>query len=147
MLTSTPPSQYRTGDLVSARPIALPFLVHKGIVVIDPSDNQPCIWHCTPNNHNDQGGSILNHSVTHWLSTRTLTLTANPIHHNLTKEQIEARIQPILSKHFNYLSYNCEHFTSEVLYNKPYSPQVTLWSAILILSSIYLLTPKHKNKS
>jgi hypothetical protein len=116
-----------------------------GIIVME--NGIPYIWHNTPKNHNTQGGSIMKHPLQEWEKTRTIA-TVTPS--TLTREQIETRVAPLMERHFNWITFNCEHFVYQVWTGHPKSPQLTFWTfAILtVTTSAFLMirnNRRHKN--
>jgi len=133
---------FQTGDLITAYVNKMPFLFHKGLVVMD--NGQPYIWHCSPTATNPEGGNVLYQPLAKYLSTRTFIGVKH--HPELSRETIDQKAQSLLTKQFNYITYNCEHFTNQILSGKPYSDQVTLWTTGLITAGIilYLTRKQHK---
>lgn len=55
-------------------------------------------------------------------------------------ETIQQRIRELLGKPYNVLSFNCEHFVSEVQQGRARSPQLALWfGAVLIGGAVALV--------
>lgn len=138
---STMQLSYQTGDIVTAQVHKLPFLNHMGIVVVDPVTGEVTIWHNTPNNHNSLGGSVMKHPLSVWTKTRTITKLE---HSDLTNDYIESQVRTMIEKPFNWIFFNCEHFTYQIWKGKPESPQLVFWGGFTAVVTALLVIGKKK---
>ena len=149
--------QYHTGDIITARVHKLPFLFHMGIIVTGlpvesqvqiyplPPEQEPepvFVWHNTPNNRNSAGGSVLKTLLSDWVKTRTVIRV---VPSNLTKEYIDLTATAFDHRHFNWFTFNCEHFVYLIWTGEPRSPQLAFWSILAgTLAAVCLIRKKNR---
>ena len=126
---------FRTGDIIKARVIKVPFLFHTGIIVTN--DGVVSIWHCTPNGFNEVGGSVRKTPIQDWLKTRILISVERT---NLTRQYIEDISHSLYSRKFSYIFFNCEHFVYLIKDGRERSPQLAGWVAVAAMVAVLYLS-------
>lgn len=113
---------FRTGDFITARVKSLPFILHRGIIVVE--DNCVSVYHNTPMCKNFAGGSIVKENIEEWLKSRDIT-SIEPT--DMTQEYIEEMSLQLADRPFNLLSFNCEQYAFLLKDGYAKSPQLFWW--------------------
>ncbi len=92
----------RTGDIITASIPSLPFIPHKGILVIINGKGK--IYHNTPTLCNVNGGNIVSQPIEDFLKGREI-LNIEPTGFN--SDYINAKTYPLKNKPFDLFSFNC----------------------------------------
>jgi hypothetical protein len=131
--------EYQTGDIIIAKVHGKPYN-HLAIIVI--RNNETVIYHNTPSNINEYGGSIIKDTVENFCKTRTIIKV---IHNNLTADYIENKVMLLKMEKFNLFHFNCEHFVYGLL-GKSNSPQMELLyiASFISVFSIYSFSKKNR---
>lgn len=124
---------FRTGDFVTARVKSLPFILHRGIVVVD--NGCVNIYHNTPMYHNAHGGSLVKENIQEWLKSRDIT---SIVPTSLTQDTIETTANNLSNRKFNLFTFNCEQFAFLLKDGKPRSPQLIGWGIALSVLGYFL---------
>ncbi|MEI7505097.1 MAG: hypothetical protein WCJ61_17620 [Paludibacter sp.] len=111
--------EYQTGDIITAKVHGKPYN-HVAIIVVRNAET--FIYHNTPANLNEFGGSIIKDTVENFTKTRTINKV---VHTALTADFIESQVLEMKTKKFNLIHFNCEHFVYGLTGNA-HSPQMQL---------------------
>ncbi len=123
---------FRTGDFITARVKSLPFLYHRGLIVVE--DTCVYIYHNTPMYKNFAGGNVIKENVADWLKSRDIT-SVEPT--NITKEYIEEMSLLLAPRSFNLFSFNCEQYAFLIKDGYSKSPQLFWWGIALTSFVVY----------
>lgn len=126
----------KTGTLIKGRIKKLPFIYHYGFIIESPDGL--LVAHNTPNKTNSRGGGINIDHFEEWIKTRQLIDYQQT---KLTKTDLCEGIDKYSHIPFNLFHWNCEHFVTQVQYEKASSSQLRQWlfASINIVFVIYTL--------
>jgi hypothetical protein len=130
------PNNLRTGDLIKGRIKRLPFIFHYGYILESPKGLY--VVHNTPKKTNSRGGGINIDIFEDWIKTRELI---NYRQTKVTESELIEAIDKYSHIPFNLFHWNCEHFVTQVQYNKPSSQQLKSWliASINLIFVVYTL--------
>ena len=126
--------QFKTGDFITTTSDVTPLILHRGIVVVE-DDGKAYVYHNSPSEVNELGGSIIKESLDVWLKNRKIK-SIEPT--RLTKDKIEQMYLTFNTRKFNLFSFNCEQFAYFVKEGELKSPQLAWWGVIAVLGGIAL---------
>jgi hypothetical protein len=133
----------KTGDLISSTsaPPSTGILSHKGVVLVE--DEQVFILHNTPMKTNEFGGGVVIDTLEDYKSAgREIEKVKTT---NLTSEEIKRQFEEIKHLKFNWFTWNCDHFVTQLADGSKKSIQLrTVILIVGILSAFYFL--KFRNK-
>jgi len=131
--------EYKTGDILhaTAAPPTLGLLGHKGIILLE--NNEIYVYHNTPIDHNEWGGSTMKDTLEDFLVVKRQIKSID--RSNLTEAEIKARFDQVKNKKFRWISWNCDHFINVMITGEHESPQLKkILSTIFLVVSFYLIT-------
>lgn len=126
--------QFKTGDFITTTSDVTPLILHRGIVVVE-DDGKAYVYHNSPNELNEIGGSVIKESVDSWLKSRKIK-SIKPT--NITRDKIENMYINLAQKKFNLFSFNCEQFAYFVKDGEYKSPQLAWYGAFALMGGIAL---------
>lgn len=136
-------SQIKPGDLIKLKSDVLSIIYHYGIVIAE--DDKLAVYHNTPDFLNRNGGNIVKEPLDIWLKDRDI-ISIEPT--GLSSDEIHGIVKTMHTEKYDFLNFNCEHFTNYIKSKKRISPQVAQWAIIIASASIaYLIFRKSGKKA
>lgn len=113
---------YITGDIIFVKSNTYFFVNHNGIVLEE--NGEKYIYHNTPDYENGFGGSINVEKLSTWLEGREVIRVERT---NVSAERIKSVVAELRDIKYNFITFNCEHFTESVVHNRYSSNQINTW--------------------
>ncbi len=126
---------YNTGDIIFVKSTAYFFVNHNGIVLEE--NGEKYIYHNTPDFENKFGGSINIEKLSTWLESREVIRV---IRTNASPERIKSVVAELRDKKYNFITFNCKHFTESVQHNRYSSNQINTWVFLFLLCRLAILS-------
>jgi len=120
--------QFKTGDIVKARVLSMPNIIHSGIVLM--RDDTILVAHNTPSKKNPAGGNTVIETMNAFLDAGREIIRVRET--QLNYEQIMNAFHEIKHVPFNLLEFNCDDFVYYVRTGKRRSSLLTMFKKRLL---------------
>lgn len=124
--------EFVTGDIIYVQSDDITRLIdHTGIVVL--INGEKYIYHSTPDRFNAYGGSICSDKLMDWIARRNIKRVVNS---GISTNQILSVSYNLRRERYNFLTFNCEHYTTYIVEGVRRSNQLNTYLLLIVIAFI-----------